>query len=77
MSVLTHFVVWAMVFLLVPPVQAEEIKLGHVAAKDCSGCHQQIYDQWKHSMHANSTALSDPIYGAFIRRLWVILLKKV
>ncbi len=69
MSVLTHFVVWAMMFLLASPVQAEEKKLRHVAAKDCSGCHQQIYDQWKHSMHANSTALSDPIHGAFYQKV--------
>jgi len=33
-------------------------------ARSCSGCHQEIYDQWRGSMHANSTALKDPIHGA-------------
>ncbi len=39
--------------------------LRHVSAKECKTCHEEIYSQWKSSMHANSTALTDPIHGAF------------
>lgn len=39
--------------------------LHHVSAKECKTCHEDIYTQWKGSMHANSTALKDPIHGAF------------
>ena len=39
--------------------------LHHVSAKECKTCHEDIYSQWKGSMHANSTALKDPIHGAF------------
>lgn len=39
--------------------------LKHVSAKECKTCHEEIYSQWKGSMHANSTALKDPIHGKF------------
>jgi len=39
--------------------------LHHVSAKQCKTCHEDIYAQWQGSMHANSTALKDPIHGAF------------
>jgi hypothetical protein len=35
------------------------------ASKKCGKCHEEIYDQWKGSMHAQSTALKDPIHGTF------------
>ncbi|MGF1546092.1 MAG: multiheme c-type cytochrome, partial [Thiotrichales bacterium] len=38
-----------------------------VSSKVCGECHQEIYDEWKGSMHAQSTALTDPIHGAFYR----------
>ena len=38
-------------------------------ARSCSVCHQQIYEQWRGSMHANSTALNDPIHGAMYRKV--------
>ena len=41
--------------------------LHHVSAKECKTCHEDIYSQWKGSMHANSTALKDPIHGAFYK----------
>lgn len=41
--------------------------LHHVSAKECKTCHEVIYTQWKGSMHANSTALKDPIHGAFYK----------
>jgi hypothetical protein len=43
--------------------------LRHVTAEECGSCHEQIYQQWKRSMHANSTALQDPIHGAFYREV--------
>ncbi len=39
--------------------------LKHASAKECKTCHEEIYSQWKGSMHANSTALKDPIHGKF------------
>ncbi len=39
--------------------------LRHVSAEECKTCHEEIYSQWKSSMHANSTALKDPIHGTF------------
>ena len=45
---------------------AEESKSLHdVAPEACKQCHEEIYQQWKGSMHANSSALKDPIHGAF------------
>jgi hypothetical protein len=37
----------------------------HISAEACRECHQEIYAQWKGSMHANSTALNDPIHREF------------
>lgn len=36
-----------------------------VSAAVCGACHKEIYEEWKGSMHAQSTALNDPIHGAF------------
>jgi hypothetical protein len=41
----------------------------HVDAKACKQCHEEIYAQWAGSMHANSSALKDPIHGAFYRNV--------
>ena len=37
----------------------------HVSSEVCKNCHQDVYRQWKTSMHAQSTALSDPIHAVF------------
>ncbi len=50
-------------------VDGKETPLHHVSATDCKDCHKQIYKQWKGSMHAQSTALKDPIHGALYRKL--------
>ena len=51
-------------------VQAEEApSIHHVGAEACKQCHEEIYTQWKGSMHANSSALKDPIHGAFYRNV--------
>jgi len=39
----------------------------NLTSKKCKKCHEDIYDQWKGSMHAQSTALKDPIHGTFYR----------
>lgn len=41
----------------------------HLSAEACKDCHQEIYQQWKSSIHAHSTALSDPIHEAFYRKV--------
>jgi len=55
------------IFLCIQPfaIASEEYSLRHVESKNCGQCHQQIYQQWQSSMHAQSTALQDPIHGAF------------
>jgi nitrate/TMAO reductase-like tetraheme cytochrome c subunit len=40
-------------------------KIHHIPSEMCKNCHQEVYRQWSKSMHANSTALKDPIHGAF------------
>ena len=45
----------------------EKTPLHQVSAKECKTCHEEIYDQWEGSMHANSTALKDPIHGKFYK----------
>lgn len=37
----------------------------HVPSEVCKACHLEIYNQWSGSMHAQSTALKDPIHAAF------------
>ncbi len=46
--------------------QAEE-NIHHLSSEVCANCHQDIYKQWRGSMHANSTALKDPIHGTFYK----------
>ena len=41
----------------------------YVDAEACKQCHEEIYVQWKGSMHANSSALKDPIHGAFYKNV--------
>ncbi len=48
-------------------LDGKPVPIHRISAKHCKECHQDIYRQWKGSMHAQSTALSDPIHGAFYR----------
>ena len=41
----------------------------HVTSEVCKTCHEDIYNQWAGSMHANSTPLKDPIHGALYRNV--------
>lgn len=49
-------------------LDGKDIPIHHVSSDNCKECHYKIYKQWKGSMHAQSTALSDPIHGAFYRQ---------
>ena len=44
-------------------------KLHHVSSEVCAECHGEIYKQWKGSMHANATALKDPIHATFYKKV--------
>jgi len=52
--------------LLTINASAEEAgNIHHISAEVCKTCHQEIYKQWNESMHSRSTALKDPLHGAF------------
>ena len=60
----------AFALLLVPiagGVSAESIR--DVSSEVCANCHKDIYKQWKGSMHAQSTALKDPIHATFYKNV--------
>lgn len=50
-------------------VDGKEIPVHQVDSENCKECHKKIYKQWKGSMHAQSTALEDPIHGAFYKQV--------
>ncbi len=39
--------------------------LYHIPPEACKQCHEEIYEQWRTSMHANSSAIKDPIHAMF------------
>ena len=41
----------------------------NTSSKKCGKCHEEIYDEWKGSMHAQSTALKDPIHSMFYKHV--------
>ncbi|MDJ0805984.1 MAG: cytochrome c family protein [Gammaproteobacteria bacterium] len=43
--------------------------LHHISAETCKSCHKEIYKQWKQSMHANSSAMKDPIHATFYKKV--------
>ena len=72
-----YFLVFAPLLLIVggwQPLAAAiidgaEVPTHQVSSKTCKECHKEIYKQWSGSMHAQSTALKDPIHGAFYKQL--------
>jgi len=48
---------------------ATDASIHHVSAEVCANCHQDVYKQWKQSMHSQSTALADPIHGTFYKKV--------
>lgn len=49
--------------------QGAEESIHHISSETCKLCHKETYKQWKGSMHANSTALNDPIHGTFYKNV--------
>ena len=49
--------------------QAGDESIHHISSEVCKTCHQETYKQWKGSMHANSTALKDPIHATFYKKV--------
>jgi len=49
--------------------EEEKKSVHHIRPEACKKCHEEIYEQWKRSMHARSSALADPIHGAFYRKV--------
>jgi hypothetical protein len=43
--------------------------LHHLSSEVCKTCHKEIYKQWKGSMHANSSAINDPIHATFYKKV--------
>jgi len=50
------------------PASEPATPIHQVSAELCKTCHQEIYKQWKRSMHSQSTALSDPIHATFYKK---------
>ncbi|MEW8584284.1 MAG: multiheme c-type cytochrome [Candidatus Thiodiazotropha sp.] len=48
---------------------ATDEPLHQVSSEVCKNCHKEIYKQWKGSMHAQSTALKDPIHATFYKKV--------
>ena len=67
--ILQKLVLLSFLLLCQPNIYAAEKQesLRHVSSEDCEKCHDEIYEQWKGSMHAQSTALEDPIHGTFYK----------
>jgi len=58
---------WMVAAFTVNAAEAEKTAapIHHTSSEVCKSCHKEIYKQWKGSMHANSTAIKDPIHGTF------------
>ncbi|MGD2118487.1 MAG: cytochrome c family protein [Chromatiales bacterium] len=70
----THLVFLFIQALLLLPLSSlaadtQESALHHVKPEACKQCHEEIYNQWSSSMHAMSSALKDPIHGAFYKNV--------
>lgn len=49
--------------------EPESEPIHRISSEICATCHDEIYRQWKGSMHAQSTALADLIHAAFYRQV--------
>ncbi|MBF0152601.1 MAG: cytochrome c family protein [Magnetococcales bacterium] len=47
----------------------ERPPLQHISAAVCGECHQEIFNEWQGSIHAQSSALQDPLHGAMYRAM--------
>ena len=56
------------------PFQKIPVGLTSLKAEDCGGCHKEIYEEWKTSIHAH--AYEDPFFQAYWKKdgnIWVCL----
>ncbi len=60
---------FAIMAWLSPAWSGEKKTVHHIPPEACKQCHEEVYIQWKGSMHANSSALKDPIHGAFYKNV--------
>jgi hypothetical protein len=57
-------------FICSPLIAEDKVLSIHDApAESCQNCHEEIFKQWQDSMHAQSSALKDPIHGAFYKNV--------
>ena len=56
-------------WFVTPSIVGAEDPLHLISSEVCKNCHKEIYQQWKGSMHAQSTALSDPIHATFYKKV--------
>ncbi|MEW8029241.1 MAG: multiheme c-type cytochrome [Candidatus Thiodiazotropha sp.] len=65
------FLFSALVLLILPTtaLAGADEPIHHVSSEVCKNCHKEIYNQWKGSMHAQSTALKDPIHATFYKKV--------
>ena len=71
-KILSLFILFISYFALSTPSFAKKDAhkdITNLTSKKCKKCHEDIYDQWKGSMHAQSTALTDPIHGTFYKKV--------
>ncbi|MBF0184402.1 MAG: cytochrome c family protein [Magnetococcales bacterium] len=71
-----HSALWAawaaalgLLFAQTASANTDHPPLQQISAAECGACHQAIFQEWQQSMHANSTALKDPIHGAMYRMM--------
>ncbi|MCF7984645.1 MAG: cytochrome c family protein [Thiohalocapsa sp.] len=60
---------WLTAGAILPAAAMAGESIHHVSSEVCASCHNDIFKQWKQSMHANSTALKDPIHGTFYQQV--------
>lgn len=65
---MSFVLLWVIAFLPVLAL-AETADIHLVSSEVCQNCHKEIYQQWKGSMHAQSTALKDPIHATFYKKV--------
>ena len=51
------------------PAFSADTPLHHISSETCQLCHKEIYKQWKGSMHAQSSAMEDPIHATFYKKV--------
>lgn len=70
-SLLRYFLLPGLLYLpvLLHAGEHDGDSIQHIPPETCKTCHEEIYQQWSGSMHANSSALKDPIHGAFYKNV--------